>query len=240
MKNITSFDEKQHVVWQKTTRHLKRSKYSPTQYDQQGYELQVHSLSYNKCEIAVESPLSTRACKQEFYHFCCHKCHRLLPIFLCSNTLQPILRYILTDKWFKHSKSAYHNNEKHTFRPFLLLFSSIFFSTFSLLVWHLWQQKNEIAVRMRARVRVLRAGAKTSAFSTNFFASLFRQVFPSGFFELIFRVNLSLRFPWSQTKHTPERPIMLYRHNKPNTSHNKFFTFPRFFPSLEQFRPIYL
>ena len=134
MKNNTSFDKKQHVVWQKTTRHLKRSKYSPTQYDQQGYELQVHSLSYNKCEIAVESPLSTRACKQEFYHFCCHKCHRLLPIFLCSNTLQPILRYILTDKWFKHSKSAYHNNEKHTFRPFLLLFSSIFFSTFSLLV----------------------------------------------------------------------------------------------------------
>ena len=56
MKNNTSFDKKQHVVWQKTTRHLKRSKYSPTQYDQQGYELQVHSLSYNKCEIAVESP----------------------------------------------------------------------------------------------------------------------------------------------------------------------------------------
>ncbi len=93
---------------------------------------------------------------------------------------------------------------------------------------------------MRARVRVLRAGAKTSAFSTDFFASLFRRGFPSGFFDLIFRVNLSLRFPWSQTKHTPKHPIMLHRHNKSNTSHNKFFTFPRFFPSLEQFRPIYL
>ena len=90
---------------------------------------------------------------------------------------------------------------------------------------------------MRARVRVLRAGAKTSAFSTDFFASLFRQVFPSGFFELIFRVNLSLRFPWSQTKHTPEHPIMLHRYNKPNTSHNKFFTFPRFFPLWNNFDP---
>ena len=56
MKNDTSFDEKQHVIWWKTSRRLRRSKYSLTQHDQQGYELQVHSLSYNKCEIAVESP----------------------------------------------------------------------------------------------------------------------------------------------------------------------------------------
>ena len=91
-----------------------------------------------------------------------------------------------------------------------------------------------------ARVRALRVGAKTSAFFTNFFASLFRQFFPSGFFEMIFHVNLLLRFHWSQTKHTPKHPIMLHQNNKSNTSHNKFFTFPRFFPSLERFRPIYL
>ena len=151
-------------------------------------------------------PLSTCACIQEFYHFCCHKCHRLLCISLFYNTLRLSFEYILTDKRFNHSKSAYRNNEKHIFCPFLLRLFFIFFSSFSLLVWHLWQQKNEIAVRMRARVRVLREGAKTSAFSTDFFASLFRQVFPRGFFEMIFRVNLLLRFPWSQMQQTPKSP----------------------------------
>ena len=247
MKNNTSFDEKRHVVWWKTTRRLMKNITSFKKEQVLAYPTRPTRVRATSALPFIQQmwnssgiSLSTRARKQEFYHFCCHKCHRLLPIFLCSTTLQPILRYILTDKWFKHSKSAYHNNEKHTFRPFLLRLFFIFFSSFSLLVWHLWQQKNEIAVRMRARVRVLRAGAKTSAFSTDFFASLFRQVFPSGFFELIFRVNLSLRFPWSQTKHTPEHRIMLHRYNKSNTSHNKFFTFPQFFPSLEQFRPIYL
>ena len=60
MKNNTLFDEKQHVVWWKTTRRLKRSKYSPTQYDQPGYGQQVHSSSENKCEIAVECPSLAR------------------------------------------------------------------------------------------------------------------------------------------------------------------------------------
>ena len=191
MKNITSFKKEQVLAY--PTRPTRVRATSALPFIQQ---------MWNSSGI----PPSTRACKQEFYHFCCHKCHRLLPIFLCSTTLQPILRYILTNKRLNHSKSAYHNNEKHTFRPFLLLISSIFFSSFSLLVWHLWQQKNEIAVRMRARVRVLREGAKTSAFSTDFFASLFRQFFSSWFFKLIFRVNLSLRFPWSQMQHTPKSP----------------------------------
>ena len=89
MKNNTSFDEKRHVVWWKTSRRLRKSKYSLTQHDQQGYELQVHSLSYNKCEIAVEHLFPSRARIQEFYHFCCHKCHRSLCISLCYNTLRP-------------------------------------------------------------------------------------------------------------------------------------------------------
>ena len=91
-----------------------------------------------------EIPTLTRAhirASQEFLSFCCHKCHRTFPILLCSNTLRSHLEQILTDKRFNHSKSAYHNNEKHFFRPFLLLGFSIFFFTFSLLVWHLWQQK---------------------------------------------------------------------------------------------------
>ena len=143
-------------------------------------------------------PLSTRACIQEFYHFCCHKCHSFLCIFLYSNILRPYFEYILTNKRLNHSKSAYHNNEKHTFRPFLLLI----FSTFSLLVWHLWQQKNEIAV---VCARYAQAQGYQHFLQT-FCASLFRQVFPRGFFGLIFRVNLSLRFPWSQMQHTPKSP----------------------------------
>ena len=185
-------------------------------------------------------PLSTRARVQEFYHFCCHKCHRLLCISLCCNTLRLSFEYILTDKRFNHSKSAYRNNEKHIFCPFLLRLFFIFFSSFSLLVWHLWQQKNKIAVGCARWCARYAQARRHQYFLQTFCASLFRQVFPSGFFELIFRANLSLRFPWSQTKHMPKHPIMPHRHNKSNTSHNKFFTFPRFFPSLEQFRPIYL
>ena len=56
MKNDPSVDEKRPVVWQKTTRRLRRSKYSLNQHAQQGYGQQVHTLSYNKCEIAVEYP----------------------------------------------------------------------------------------------------------------------------------------------------------------------------------------
>ena len=165
----------------------------------------MYSLSYNKCEIAVEHLFPSRARIQEFYHFCCHKCHSLLCIFLFSNTLRTSFEYILTDKRFNYSETAYHNNEKHIFRPFLLLIFSIFFSTFSLLVWHLWQQKNKIAVEC-ARGCALRAGARTSGFPIVFFVSFFRVNFPLGFSKRIIRVDLSLRCLWSKTKHPPKTP----------------------------------
>lgn len=173
--------------FQKTTRRLKRSQYSLTQHDQLGYEQQVRSVSENRCEIIVEYFLFSRAYAytQEFYLFCCHCCHSFLWISLFCNILRTSFGHLLY-RAFNRSKSAYHTNEKHTFRPFLLLI----FSTFSLLVWHLWQQKNEIAVRMRARVRVLREGAKTSAFPTD----LLRFSFPPGFSEWIFRVDFPREF----------------------------------------------
>ena len=189
--------------FQKTTRRLKRSQYSLTQHDQLGYEQQVRSVSENRCEIIVEYFLFSRAYAytQEFYLFCCHCCHSFLWISLFCNILRTSFGHLLY-RAFNRSKSAYHTNEKHTFRPFLLLI----FSTFSLLVWHLWQQKNEIAVvYARACARYAQAQGYQHFLQT-FCASLFRQVFPRGFFELIFRVNLSLRFPWSQMQHTPKSP----------------------------------
>ena len=185
MKNDTSFKKEQVLAY--PTRPTRVRATSALPFMQQ---------MWNSSGI----PLSARACIQEFYHFCCHKCHRLLPISLCSNTLQLDVRRILTNKWLNHSKSAYHNNEKHIFALPLI------YSTFSLLVWHWWQQKNEIAVvYARACARYAQAQGHQHFLQT-FCASLFRQVFPSGFFELIFRVDLSLSFPWSQTKHTPKTP----------------------------------
>ena len=189
--------------FQKTTRRLKRSQYSLTQHDQLGYEQQVRSVSENRCEIIVEYFLFSRAYAytQEFYLFCCHCCHSFLWISLFCNILRTSFGHLLIDKR-STSQNQPITTTKNTFSPFLLLI----FSTFSLLVWHLWQQKNEIAVvYARACARYAQAQGHQHFLQT-FCASLFRQVFPSGFFELIFRVNLSLRFPWSQTKHTPKTP----------------------------------
>ena len=187
MKNITSFDEKQHVVWWKTTRRLMKNITSFKKEQVLAYPTRPTRVRATSALPFMQQmwnssgiPLSTRACIQEFYHFCCHKCHSFLCIFLYSNILRPYFEYILTNKRLNHSKSAYHNNEKHTFRPFLLLI----FSTFSLLVWHLWQQKKRNCCSIRASMRAIRAGARISALPTD----LLRFSFPPGFSAWIFRV----------------------------------------------------
>ena len=152
-KNNTSFDEKQHVVWWKTTRRLMKNITSFKKEQVLAYPTRPTRVRATSALPFIQQmwnssgiPLSTRACIQEFYHFCCHKCHRSLCISLFYNILRLYFEYILTDKRFNHSKSAYRNNEKHILCPFLLRLFFIFFSSFSLLVWHLWQQKNKIAV----------------------------------------------------------------------------------------------
>ena len=150
-QNNTSLSIKQHVTFYKTTRHFTPNDglflmhslmQKQTQLSNRNW---AHIIRTSRSVKSSKIPTLTRArlcALQEFLSFCCHKCHRTFPILLCSNTLQPHLEHILTDERFNHSTSAYRNNEKHFFRPFLLLGFSIFFFTFSLLVWHLWQQKN--------------------------------------------------------------------------------------------------
>ena len=150
-KNYGSLSTKQHVTFYKTTRYFPQNDglflmhplmQKQTQLSNRNW---AHIIRTSRSVKSSKIPTLTRArirASQEFLHFCCHKCHRLFPIYLFSNILQPRLEQILTDKRFNHSTSAYRNNEKHFFRPFLLLGFSIFFFTFSLLVWHLWQQKN--------------------------------------------------------------------------------------------------
>ena len=188
MENNTSFDEKLHVVWWKTSRRLIKNITSFKKEQVLAYPTRPTRVRATSALPFIQQmwnssgiSLSTRARKQEFYHFCCLKCHRLLPIFLCSTTLQPILRYILTDKWFKHSKSAYHNNEKHTFRPFLLLFSSIFFPPFLSLCDTCDSKKTKLLLGCECAcyAQVRRHQHFLQTFSLLFSASFFRVDFSS-------------------------------------------------------------
>ena len=92
--------------------------------------------------------------KQEFYHFCCHKCHRFICKLLWYRVLLYAYGYILTVGVLVSSKFVISNRENTVFPFFLFLhFCQLFFLLPSL-VWHLWQQKNNIAVGMRAlRIR---------------------------------------------------------------------------------------
>ena len=89
---------------------------------------------------------------QEFLHFCCHKCHRLainhyISIYCAKHIL------ILTIKTYKGWKFG---KKSHRQTQFLSEIGRIFcqaFVRFSSLVWHLWQQKINIAVGRRAHIR---------------------------------------------------------------------------------------
>ena len=192
MKNNTSFDEKQHVVWRKTTRRLMKNDTSFKKEQVLAYPTRPTRVRATSALPFMQQmwnssgiPLSARACIQEFYHFCCHKCHRLLPISLCSNTLQLGVRRILTNKWLNHSKSAYHNNEKHIFALPLTYFLHLFSPCVTLVT-----AKKRNCCSIRASMRALRAGARTSAFPTD----LLRFSFPPGFSEWIFRVDFPRGF----------------------------------------------
>ena len=123
----------QKIIWhfqktirhfQKTIRRLKRSKYSLTQHDQQGYGQQVHSASENRCEIIVEYFLFSRAYAytQEFYLFCCHCCHSFLWISLFCNILRTSFGHLLIDK-----RSTSQNRPIATTRNTLFALSSYCF-----------------------------------------------------------------------------------------------------------------
>ena len=80
--------------------------------------------------------------QQEFYHFCCHKCHRFMRKSLWYSVLLYAYVYILTVGVLVSSKFVISNWENTAFSSFLFLhFRQLFFLLPSL-VWHLWQQKN--------------------------------------------------------------------------------------------------
>ena len=109
------------------------------------------------CKNTYNHPLSrvrVRAHWQEFYTFCCHKCHRLLHKSLNNSILQSYLGRLLTIQRCTPSKYAHLDSEKQTFYPTILLF----FLHFCCLIPHflpsavtLVTAKNQNRCRMRAR-----------------------------------------------------------------------------------------
>ena len=125
------------------------------------------------CKNTYNHPLSrvrARAHSQEFYCFCCHKCHRLLHKSLNNNTLQPYFKQLLTLRRYTPSKYAHRDSEKQTFYPSIFaVYPSFFvalFLTFCPPLWHLWQQKIKIVVEC---ARVTRAHEKASSHCFCFF-----------------------------------------------------------------------
>ena len=91
---------------------------------------------------------------QEFLSFCCHKCHRPHHKPLRNKRLNTYLRYISTNLEIYSVESRWKNKEKRAYCPFVFPFFSVLLLSFWTRVWHLWQQKINIAVGMRAtRVR---------------------------------------------------------------------------------------
>ena len=136
-------------------------------------------------------PLSTRAYAytQEFYLFCCHCCHSFLWNTLFCNILWASFGHLLIDK---HSTSQ--NRPITTTRNTLFALSSYWFppsfSPSSSPCVTLVTAKKRNYCSIRASMRALRAGERTSALPTD----LFRFSFPPGFSEWIFRVDFPRGF----------------------------------------------
>ena len=87
---------------------------------------------------------------QRVLSFCCHKCH--------STTQKTIINKQINKKKNTKNKKKKHpmykflanEREKQTFYSFVFAFFRPAFSPISHQVWHLWQQKNKIAVERRA------------------------------------------------------------------------------------------
>lgn len=90
---------------------------------------------------------------QEFFSFCCHKCHAVIDKVLYFSLLWVLLLWILTNGCFKCWKYAGEDNGIGRFFHFNSPPKGLFFHQLFLCMWHLWQQKNKIAVGRRAHIR---------------------------------------------------------------------------------------
>ena len=79
---------------------------------------------------------------QEFYCFCCHKCHTIFITYYISTHCNPY-RYILTFNWFLPSFFDRTKAKNRLFIPSFFPDVRSFLPPFSSLVWHLWQQKTK-------------------------------------------------------------------------------------------------
>ena len=166
--------------FQKTIRRLKRSRYSLTQHDQLGHEQQVHSVAENRCEIIVEYFLFSRAYAYtlEFYLFCCHCCHSFLWNSLFCNILRTSFGHLLIDKRSTGQNRPITPTRNTLFALPLTYFLHLFSPCVTLVT-----AKKRNCCSIRASMRALRAGPKTSALPTD----LLRFSFPPGFSAWIFR-----------------------------------------------------
>mgnify|MGYP001744575896 CR=1 FL=1 len=90
---------------------------------------------------------------QEFFSFCCHKCHTIIDKVLYFSLLWVFLLCILINGCFKRRKYAGKDNDVGRFFRFYCPQKWLFFHQLFLCMWHLWQQKNKIAVGRRAYTR---------------------------------------------------------------------------------------
>ena len=135
------------------------------------------------------------------------------------------------------SKYTHDDIERHRFsRGFFLHFLSVF-SPYSTEVWHLWQQKNNIAVGMRAPMRIYACTQETlpeNSPSTFFLIFSSSSFFSSSFLILPhFPLLLFWGIQYLQVL------ILLYAYYRFEYEQRKKCTFPWFFHALGQYRPIY-
>ena len=152
---------------------------------------------------------------------------------------------VCLNKWVRISSPNTHDNiERHRIsHRFFPIFSLIFlhflsvFSPFSTEVWHLWQQKNNIAVGMRAPMRIYACTRETlpeNSPSTFFLIFSSSSFFSSSFLILPhFPLLLFWGIQYLQVL------ILLYVYYRFEDEQRKKCTFPWFFHALGQYRPIY-
>ena len=157
---------------------------------------------------------------QEVLHFCCHKCHCTLCKHLCFNPLLALWHIFFNNKAIRVLYIRLTCQQKTRF--FLLHFAKFIplFPPISSLVWHLWQQKNNIAVGTRAtRTREENAQCDSSLFLVRLFCLLLFDSARITSYNLVILSSLIVK------------SIVFENWN---------VSFSPFFPSLGQYLPIYL
>ena len=169
---------------------------------------------------------------QEFSSFCCHKCHTRLCSVLLFRLLWCIFECVLTNKFFCEPNTEESTARSVCFLPVFLGFLFLLFPSSLFVVWHLWQQKNNIAVGRRARTRTWGVVPRFSVLRMK--TSTCLHAVRGGGTSMV-RERVSLRY----TK-LYYFLIMICRVFKNWCDCDWNVIFLRFFPSLGQYLPIYI